>query len=62
MPVRGQGRILVMDDEASIREVLGHMLHKLGYEAVCVRDGGQVLETYQRPEKKMNFLMQLFLT
>lgn len=52
MPVRGHGRILVMDDEVSIREVLGHMLHKLGYEAVCVGDGGQVLEAYQQARKK----------
>jgi PAS domain S-box-containing protein len=51
MPLRGHGRVLVMDDEASIREVLGHMLHKLGYEAVCVKDGGEVLETYQRTRK-----------
>ena len=47
MPIRGQGRILVMDDEASIREVLSHMLHKLGYEAVCVKDGLQALEAYK---------------
>ncbi len=51
MPLRGQGRILVMDDEGSIREVLGHMLRKLGYEAVCVREGGQVLEAYQQARK-----------
>ncbi len=38
IPVRGQGRILVMDDEPAIRAVLGQMLHKLGYTPVCVAD------------------------
>jgi two-component system, cell cycle sensor histidine kinase and response regulator CckA len=47
MPIRGHGRILVMDDEASIREVLSHMLHKLGYEAVCVKNGLHALEAYK---------------
>jgi PAS domain S-box-containing protein len=51
MPLRGQGRILLMDDEASIRAVLGHMLQKLGYEAVCVRDGEEVLEAYRNALK-----------
>jgi CheY-like chemotaxis protein len=37
-----------MDDEPAIRTVLGHMLHNLGYEAVCVEDGEQVLEAYER--------------
>ena len=40
-----------MDDEASIRAVLGQMLQKLGYEAVCVRDGEQVLEAYRNALK-----------
>jgi CheY-like chemotaxis protein len=55
IPIKGQGRILVMDDEASIREVLGQMLQKLGYEAVCVKDGGQALEAYQQAKKQGPF-------
>lgn len=51
LPIRGQGRILVMDDEASVREVLSHMLLRLGYEPVCVPDGGQALEVYQQALK-----------
>ncbi len=51
MPIRGQGRILVMDDEAAVREVLSHMLIKLGYEPVCVKDGGQALEIYRQAQK-----------
>lgn len=51
MPIRGEGRILVMDDEPAIRTVLAQMLQKLGYESVCVEDGGQVLVTYQQSKK-----------
>ncbi|MGQ9920368.1 MAG: hybrid sensor histidine kinase/response regulator [Desulfobacca sp.] len=51
MPRRGQGRILVMDDEAAVREVLSHMLTRLGYEPVCVKDGGQALQAYQQAQK-----------
>jgi two-component system cell cycle sensor histidine kinase/response regulator CckA len=51
MPIRGHGRILLMDDEASVRTVLGHMLQKLGYEAVCVGDGEQALEAYENALK-----------
>ena len=35
----GRGRVLVMDDEASIRQVAVGMLRRLGYEAESVRDG-----------------------
>ena len=31
-PIQGQGRILVMDDEEMVRNVLGVMLERLGYE------------------------------
>jgi PAS domain S-box-containing protein len=40
------GRILVMDDDEAIRELLGDMLTSLGYEAIYVRDGAEVIEAY----------------
>ncbi len=43
----GEGRILVMDDEASIRLVLGEMLQHLGYEVHCVAEGQEAIERYQ---------------
>jgi PAS domain S-box-containing protein len=45
-PVVGKGRILVMDDEATVREVVGRMLAKLGYDPVLARDGAETLELY----------------
>jgi PAS domain S-box-containing protein len=42
-PPRGQGRILVVDDEAPIRALLARSLQKLGYEPECVADGPAAL-------------------
>lgn len=43
----GKGRILVMDDQAEIRRVLGEMLTLLGYEADFAKDGEEAIELYQ---------------
>ena len=43
----GCGRILVMDDEEVIREVVTEMLEILGYEVVAVADGQALLETFK---------------
>lgn len=47
LPLVKKGRILVMDDEESIRLVLSEMLNCLGYEAHCVAGGHEALECYQ---------------
>ncbi len=41
-----EARILVMDDEAIIREVVVELLKELGYEATAVEDGKKCLEVY----------------
>ena len=45
------GRILLMDDEDSIRETAGDMLKLLGYEAEFSRDGNETLELYRKARK-----------
>ncbi len=45
-PVEGRGRILVMDDDAVVREVVGKMLVKLGYEPAFAQEGREALELY----------------
>jgi len=42
----GQGRILVMDDEADILMLAGEMLKSMGYEVEVAKDGGEALERY----------------
>ena len=42
----GTGKILVMDDEEMVRDVLERLLARLGYEAEFARDGGEALEIF----------------
>ncbi len=46
-PISGSGKILVMDDEADVRNVVGDMLKTLGYEPVFAREGAEALAIYQ---------------
>jgi PAS domain S-box-containing protein len=43
----GTGRLLIMDDEAALRELLRSLLSSLGYEVVCVRDGAAAVAQYE---------------
>ena len=45
-PFSGHGRILVMDDDILVREVVGKMLRKLGYEPVFAQEGEEALAMY----------------
>jgi PAS domain S-box-containing protein len=46
-PREGKGRILVMDDEEFVREVIGEMLGSLGYEVAFARDGTEAIAVYK---------------
>ena len=41
---RGSGVILLVDDEAAIRDIGGHMLQRLGFEVILAEDGREALE------------------
>jgi PAS domain S-box-containing protein len=47
----GQGRILIMDDEAMIRDLLQEILSDFGFHVVCVSDGTEAVTTYQRAQE-----------
>ncbi len=55
-PVRGPERpyrfnyqrVLIMDDEAAIRELTAQLLGTLGYEVTAVPDGMEAIRTYER--------------
>ena len=46
--VKGKGKILVMDDEKTIREISKEMISTLGYDVQCAADGNETLELYQK--------------
>ena len=50
-PLTGKGRILVMDDEDVVREVVGDLLSILGYEVEFAKDGDEVIELYKKAVK-----------
>ncbi len=41
-------RVLIMDDEAAIRELTSQLLGTLGYEVTAVPDGLEAIKTYER--------------
>ena len=47
IPLSGSGRILVVDDEEMIRNVLRQLLESLGYTVECVQDGTAAVAAYQ---------------
>ena len=51
---KGKGRVLIMDDEEMILEVLGEMLNQLGYETEFAKDGYEAIDLYKKAllEKK----------
>jgi PAS domain S-box-containing protein len=46
-PTNGQGRILFMDDEPKIREVVGRMLRAIGYDVTMTSNSQEVVQAYQ---------------
>jgi PAS domain S-box-containing protein len=47
-PVSGNGRVLVMDDEAILRDFIEELLKMLGYDVQGTADGVEALQAYQR--------------
>ncbi len=47
---KGEGMILLMDDEEGVREVAAEMLQNLGYEVHTASEGQEALEMYIRAE------------
>lgn len=45
-PIKGKGRILVVDDEEVIRDLATDMLEMLGYEVMTAEDGLRAVEDY----------------
>jgi CheY-like chemotaxis protein len=50
----GKGRILVMDDEELIRDVVSSMLEYLGYEVELSSDGQEAMDKYREALKGGN--------
>ena len=51
LPANGKGRILVLDDEESIRVLLDKILSRIGYEVSFARDGSEAVAAYVRAKE-----------
>ena len=45
---RGSGRVLVMDDDASVRSTIQRLLERAGYETEGVRTGSEAVSAYAK--------------
>ncbi len=51
-PITGKGRVLIMDDDASILRVCGELVRNLGYEALFARNGSETIDLYTESMKQ----------
>jgi two-component system, cell cycle sensor histidine kinase and response regulator CckA len=56
-PPRGSGRVLVVDDEAAVREVVRKMLERAGYEVRVAGGGVEAIECYQNHVGEIDLIL-----
>jgi PAS domain S-box-containing protein len=49
-----QGRVLIMDDKAIIRELVSEMLSRLGFTVDCAEDGAEAIDLYKKAKVSGN--------
>jgi two-component system, cell cycle sensor histidine kinase and response regulator CckA len=54
---RGRGTVLVVDDEAPAREVIGEMLKSLGFDVIAAESGQKAIELYQNRSRPIALVM-----
>ncbi len=52
--LQGRGRVLMMDDEDIVRDVVGNMLRHHGYKVVLAEHGDKAIEIYNRARESGN--------
>lgn len=53
----GHGRILVVDDEEVVRELVTDMLEALGYEVLTAVDGQEAIEQYREKKNEIDLIL-----
>lgn len=49
--VTGKGKVLLLDDEDTVRAVTGKILHRLGYNVEFARNGAEAIEMYKKAKE-----------
>jgi signal transduction histidine kinase/CheY-like chemotaxis protein/ligand-binding sensor protein len=47
-PIKGRGRILIMDDEVALTKTVKRLLEKLGYESEGAKDGNEAIQLFKK--------------
>jgi PAS domain S-box-containing protein len=55
--MKGEGTILVIDDEPVLRELAKNMLGQCGYKVICANDGIEGLEIYRAAGKNIDLVL-----
>ena len=55
--LKGEGRILLMDDEEAILETTGEVLKQLGYEVQTAKDGDEAISLYRQAKKPFDLII-----
>jgi PAS domain S-box-containing protein len=57
-PLEGEGRkVLVADDELSVRETIQHALEVRGYSVITAQDGAEALELYSEKKSEIDLVI-----
>lgn len=57
IPIRGEGLILLVDDESVMRETGKALLEELGYEVLLAENGSLAMETFKNSVKKVDLVI-----
>ncbi len=53
----GEGTILIIDDEESIRHITGDILKECGYEVMLAKNGNEGIEIYKKHRKSIDLII-----
>jgi two-component system cell cycle sensor histidine kinase/response regulator CckA len=56
-PVKGTGRVLLVDDEGTLLEIGEEFLKALGYDVVTARSGREALEVYEKEKNTIDLII-----
>lgn len=54
---KGQGTIMVIDDEENLRNLLKEQLEELGYKVIIAADGIEAIEIYEKKKNDINLIL-----
>ena len=60
-PSEGKRRILVMDDEEAIRDILSRILRRFGYDVACASDGAEAVSLFKAAKDEGRGFSAVFL-